>query len=122
MTVIRQETADEAPGEVYAQDPRAGDEVEVGSMVEISVAIAPPTTTTSSTTTTTALRPRTTRERAGGPGSGIGRGRKGRRSVTGPAGAPSRSTLIRSRALEVGVQRRRLGPIVKHIGEEKILI
>lgn len=54
VTVIRQETADEAPGEVYAQDPRAGDEVEVGSMVEISVAIAPPTTTTSSTTTTTA--------------------------------------------------------------------
>jgi serine/threonine-protein kinase len=53
VTVIRQETADEAPGEVYAQDPRAGDEVEVGSTVEISVAIAPPTTTTSSTTTTT---------------------------------------------------------------------
>jgi serine/threonine protein kinase len=53
VVVVKQETADETPGEVYDQYPRAGIEVKAGDTVEIMVAVAPPTTTTTSTTTTT---------------------------------------------------------------------
>lgn len=60
VIIIRQETADRTPGEVYDQYPRAGIEVSAGDAVEITVAVAPPTTTTSSTTTTTTAPTTTT--------------------------------------------------------------
>lgn len=70
VTVIKQETPDETPGEVYTQHPRAGEEVEIGSVVEITVAVAPPTTTTTSTSTTTTTTTTTTPPTTEDSGSG----------------------------------------------------
>lgn len=56
-TVVTESRADREAGRVFAQDPGAGREVKVGSVIEISVAVPPPTTTTTVPPTTTTTEP-----------------------------------------------------------------
>lgn len=56
-TVVTVPRADREAGRVFAQEPAAGREVEMGSVVEVRVAVPPPTTTTTLPPTTTTTEP-----------------------------------------------------------------